>query len=223
MIPRFSHLCLYITFFLVLACPDAILSRANPKKSKARKNEISVWSGLSLDSPGGRFLGLIEDRKFYVFGLRYGRIFTANKLVALEYTVDIIPLAVVTDNPQDKLNVRFSNLPRTSLVQTDETENVYGAGFSPIGLKLYIIAKDGLRVFLNGSGGFLTFVEDVPVPESRKFNFTFEFGGGLQVMTNDHWGANIGYKFHHLSNAQTGRENPGLDANIFYFELSFFK
>ena len=76
--------------------------------------------------------------------------------------------------------------------------------------------------FLNTQGGFLYFTEQVPVPESSQFNFTFSFGAGVQAFRGAR-ALTLGYKFHHISNAQTGHYNPGIDSNLFYFGWSFLR
>ena len=64
------------------------------------------------------------------------------------------------------------------------------------------------------------FTRDVPVPNSRQLNLTFDFGAGVTIFLNQDTAISGGYKFHHLSNAYSAPQNPGLDANIFYIGIS---
>jgi hypothetical protein len=186
-------------------------------------NQLSVWGGISFDSPAGNFLGLVEDRQFFIVGLRYGRIVAAGRGIALAYVFDVIPIAVVSNNPKIVNGHRIVRDDRTvDFHQALIREPVYGAGLSPIGLQIYFFREKRVKLFANGSTGFLTFFREVPLPDARKFNYTFEFGGGVQVVTWSRWTVSLGYKFHHLSNANTAAANPGLDANIFYMGLSIF-
>ena len=62
--------------------------------------------------------------------------------------------------------------------------------------------------------GSLWFARNIPVADARSFNFTFDFGGGVRLRMNHRSWLRVGYKFHHLSNANTGPSNPGVDAKV---------
>ena len=187
------------------------------------KNQWSAWSGISFDSPAGTFIGVTEDREFFVAAVQYGHTIAANRKVVLEYTFDLIPLAIVTKNPKlDSVPSRVSGSDRESFY-VGTLSSVYGFGVSPIGFKIYFLQDRHARLFFAASGGFLTFEEKVPHPDARKFNFTFDFGAGIQILARSNWGLTLGYKLHHLSNANTANANPGLDANILYLGISSFR
>jgi len=174
-------------------------------------NEWGVWAGGSFDSP--TLIGTAEERKYFTVGLRYGRIFAASKRVAYEYTADVVPVAVV-------FQPEFARA-----VSRSRDSSVYGAGLAPFGLKVNFNRGGRLKPFAGGSAGFLYFTRPVPidVPGATRFNFTFDFGGGVQIFTQARRAVTLGYKFHHISNAGTSQVNPGLDANVFYVGYSFFK
>lgn len=197
-------------FVLLLTASPAYTQEAIEKNT----NEFSVWGGGSFDSP--TLIGTTEDRKFFITGLRYGRVLATSERVAFEYTVDVIPAAVVFQ-PEGS---RFTN------VGADRgSASIYGAGIAPVGLKLYFRRQKRVKPFVDGSGGFLYFREPVPVniPGATKFNWTFDFGGGIQVSTGERRAITVGYKFHHISNAGRSEINPGLDANLFYVGFSIFR
>ena len=50
----------------------------------------------------------------------------------------------------------------------------------------------------------------------RRTNFTLEAGGGVRVRIGAAQWAQLGYKYHHISNAGTAFANPGLDGNVLY-------
>jgi hypothetical protein len=174
-------------------------------------NEWGVWAGGSFDSP--TLVGTAEDRKYFTAGLRYGRVFAASKRVAYEYTVDAVPAAVVF---QPDFARAFNRV---------DDGSVYGAGLSPVGFKVNCNRRGRVKPFAGGSGGFLYFQRPVPVdaPGATRFNFTFEFTGGVQFFTPERRAFTVGYKFHHISNANRSDVNPGLDANVIYVGYSFFK
>ena len=180
--------------------------------------ELSVWSGYSFGSISGKFLAITPGRQFAIVGLQYGRILAAGEKVALAYTFDVIPMAMVTNNPQTE--VTGEGIFSTEQVRR---KSVYGFGLAPIGLKFYFLQARRVKFFTNASGGFLTFLNEVPVEQARKFNFTFDFGLGMQITTGSRWALTLGYKLHHLSNAKTAHSNPGLDSSVFYLGVSSFR
>ena len=167
-------------------------------------NEFGLWGGGSPDSFD--FIGTVEDRELLLFGLRYGRVLGAWESVSLEYTLDIIPAAVVFE----PASVRRGS------------SNIYGAGLSPLGFKLNFGQESWIKPFLAASVGFLYFEKDIPVPRSSRFNFTPELGLGAQFFIAPKKALTLGYKWHHMSNANTGRSNPGMDSHVFYAGFSFF-
>jgi hypothetical protein len=167
-------------------------------------NEFGVWAGGSPDS--AELIGTTEDRKLALFALRYGRILRAWDSVSLEYTLDIFPAAVVFE--PDRVRRGKSSF--------------YGAGLSPLGLKINFGQQSWIKPFIAASVGFLYFEEDVPVPRSSRFNFTPEAGLGVQFFLTPKNALTLGYKLHHMSNAYTSRSNPGMDSHVIYAGFSFF-
>lgn len=166
-------------------------------------NEFGLWTGGSVAS--ATVIGNTEDRKVFLFALRYGRILGAWKSLSLEYTLDIFPAAVEFE----------PNSVRGH-------PNTYGAGLSPIGFKVNFLQDSWIKPFVAASVGFLYFERDVPVPDSSRFNLTPELGLGVQIFMTQKTAVTLGYKFHHISNANTGRSNPGMDSHVIYAGFSFF-
>src|SRR5690349_24708565 len=62
-------------------------------------NEFGFWGGVSPKATtifGGLHDDEAADRKFVIAALRYGRTLAANHSVALQYTLDVVPLAIAT-------------------------------------------------------------------------------------------------------------------------------
>ncbi len=190
---------------------DSQITSRDSYKLDRGVNEYGIWGGGSFDSP--TVIGTAEDRKFLTLGLRYGRIFGTTKRVAFEYTADAVPLAIVF---QPDFARAFNRRP-------DHT--VYGAGISPIGFRFIFNRGGRIKPFASTSGGFLYFRRPVPndVALATRFNFTFEFSGGLQIFTRSRRAVTIGYKLQHISNGGRSSVNPGLDANVIYVGFSLFR
>jgi Lipid A 3-O-deacylase (PagL) len=167
-------------------------------------NEFGLWAGGSPDST--RVFGLAENRKLLLISLRYGRILADWESLSLEYTLDIFPAAVVFE--PDRVRRGKST--------------IYGAGLSPLGFKINFGQASWIKPFVAASLGFLYFEDDIPVPRSSRFNFTPEFGLGVQFFLAPKNALTLGYKLHHISNANTGRSNPGMDSHVIYAGFSFF-
>ena len=187
-----------------------------PKEFKKRDNEWGIWGGISFDSP--TLIGQTPNVRFGNVGLRYGRVLAASKTVAFEWTIDAIPLAIFSGKRDTSLILP----PPGGFIALDR-RTVYGAGAAPIGFKFNFRRNRRVQPFGHATGGFLYFTEQVPIPGSSQFNFTFDFSGGVQIVNSNRRSFTIGYKFQHISNANTGFFNPGVDVQMVFVGFSVFK
>lgn len=178
-----------------------------------------AWIGVSPDSPVGSQLGVTPDRRLLLIGVRAQWVLESFGPLSFAAVSDLIPVAALSNNP--KYRTEKMNLPDgTSVklkVQTGRS-TVYGAGISPVGVQLSLSASRGISIFGACAVGALWFTRDTPVPDSRRFNITFEYGGGIEFSRVRH-SVLLGYKFHHLSNVYSAPMNPGVDGNVFYVGL----
>src|SRR5947208_12649921 len=180
-----------------------------------RWNEFGIWGGISFDSP--TLIGKTPDARFGNLGLRYGRVLAASKTVAFEWTIDAVPLAILSNN-------RFTAVPSGSgFVVTQNRKSVYGWGAAPIGLKFNFRRNRRVQPFGQATGGFLYFNEQVPLAGAARFNFTFDFSGGVQIVNSNRRSFTIGYKYQHISNANRATFNPGVDVQMICAGFSVFK
>jgi hypothetical protein len=177
-----------------------------------RSNEYGIWGSVSFDAT--TWIGYTPDARFGNVGLRYGRVLAASKTVAFEWTIDAIPVAVLS-------NSRLTSIPCCGFVL--QRKRVYGWGISPIGLKFNFRRNKRVQPFGASSGGFLYFNEKVPVSGAARFNFTFDFQGGVQIIKSNQRSFMIGYKYNHISNGYHAPINPGVDVQMFFFGFSIFR
>jgi hypothetical protein len=218
-----NPLTLSLFFVLLLVVPESAAQQANIPAGQQpsgagenRRNEFGIWGGISFDAP--TWIGKTPDARFGTIGLRYGRVLAANDNLAFSWTIDAVPVAVLSVN-------RFTIVPTGSgsfTVQRSR-DHTYAAGLSPIGLKLNFRRSQTLQPFASGSGGFLYFSKNVPVAGAARFNFTFDFGGGVQIVKNSGRAITIGYKYQHISNGDRSPINPGVDVQMLYAGFSIFK
>lgn len=215
-----NPLTLSVVFVLLLGVRESAAQQAtvpagqqSSGASENRRNEFGVWGGISFDAP--TWIGKTPDARFGNIGLRYGRVLAANDNLAFSWTIDVVPVAVLSVN-------RFTVVPTSSGSFTVQRtrEHTYGAGLSPIGLKLNFRRSQTLQPFANGTAGFLYFSKDVPVAGAARFNFTFDFGGGIEIVGKSRRAITVGYKYQHISNGDRSPINPGVDVQLIYVGYS---
>ena len=185
---------LFTTTFLVsLACAQ---------ERATNKNEFGVWFEGQFGN--GHAFGSTADSRMYQVEARYSRLVSTNRLIALRYVAEVVPLSVVGD-PQ----------------ANGQRVYAYGAGGSPIGAQINFRYTHRIQPFLTSGGGFLYF--NRPMFGATQFNFTAQLGAGVQVFTSRHHSIDFGYKYHHISNANLGRINPGMDSHVVFVGVSFVR
>jgi hypothetical protein len=181
-------------------------------------NEFGFWVGGAFQATtifGGLHADEAQGRKFFIAAFRYGRTLAANDSLALQYTLDAIPVALATGN--------ITSVSNVGGITTFTRETAYGAGLTPLGLQLDF--RNGSRVhpFVHVNGGGLIFNQSVPLPDAGKFAFVGEAGGGVRVFTSEKKAVTIGVRFHHISNGDRSGSNRGLNQFVFYGGFSIFK
>lgn len=164
----------------------------------------SVWGGYSANSM--RFLGKTEQSQTQIFALGFQKsikAYSPNKL--LWYTADIIPYIHFDYPKRDENNRRVSRS---------------GFGVSPVGFAITNSLSNWLTPYIQSTGGIIYMEDNFPTDQARTLNFTFDITLANSFTINRFSIISIGYKFHHISNAQTGEENPGLDSNFFFLTFS---
>lgn len=95
-----------------------------------------------------------------------------------------------------------------------------GFGISPIGLGIKKSILKKLSYSLYSFGGIILMNKKFPTDEGRKLNYTFSLSADTALEISKFVSISLGYKFHHISNAQTGNENPGIDSNFITISLT---
>src|SRR5215203_4096804 len=205
-------LILSLTFLICLATPALAQDSDNPFLLKRGDNEFGFWGGASPKATtifGGLRDDEAEDRKFVIAALRYGRTLAANDKVALQYTLDSIPLALAT-------GTIVSRTTSPGGVETFRRETAYGAGFTPLGLQLDFANGAKVHPYIHVNGGFLYFNKAVPIEDAGQFAYVGEAGGGVRIFTSERRAVNISARFHHILNGDRSGSNRGLNQFVMY-------
>jgi hypothetical protein len=174
-------------------------------------NEFGFWGGGSFSAP--TLIGKTEGTRFGLLGFRYARVLARGDSLSLKYTLDAVPVAALSFPGVEPEPGGFRRVRRT----------ITGAGLSPVGFQLNFRRRERVQLFAQGSGGFLYFGERIPDERGAQFNFTADFGGGVQWKTGARRAWTVGYRYHHVSNGYRADVNPGFDSNLFYVGFSIFR
>ena len=181
-------------------------------------NEFGFWGGFSPKATT-IFEGLseaeAEERELFLGAFRYGRTLAASNTLALQWTIDAVPVAVATGTIVSRSFVGGA--------QSFQRETAYGAGITPIGLQLDFANGSKVHPFAHVNGGFLYFNKSMPIEDSGQFQFVGEAGGGVRIFTSDKRAVSIGVRFHHVSNGDRSGSNRGLNNFVIYAGFSVFK
>jgi hypothetical protein len=174
-------------------------------------NEYGVWGGGSFSSP--TVIGTTERVRLGLVAFRYARVLARGENMALKYTLDAVPVAAMS----------FPSFETTAGGVREVRKTITGAGLSPVGFQVNFRRRERVQPFAQVSGGFLYFGERVPTSGGAQFNFTGDFGGGVQWKTGARRAWTAGYRYHHISNGYRADVNPGFDSNLFYVGFSIFR
>ena len=209
----------------------------------AGANEYQLWSGYSPASL--MWIGKTEGRRLFMAGVGWKRVLLASNSVAWKFTVDVVPVTLVSQPTivfSEGIVLDLSDVPgcvgATVVLESvndlggmdlgpcahPSRRTTYGFGLEPVGFDFNFRRRHRLQPLIGINGGFAKFTRDVPVSNSKSFNFTFSLRGGVQFFTSESRSFTIAYRFHHISNANTGNPfNPGIDSNFIYAGYSFHR
>ena len=163
-------------------------------------------------------LGGVPNGELLITTLSVTRPLVHWKRFRASYVGEILPFVVATKVPkvQPEWFYNSSHTDSTFVLYPNGDGPDLGAGLAPVGLRFSLQLSPGMLVFAEGSGGGVAFARAMPKPTARSLNFLGSAGAGL------HLGKRyiVGYRFTHLSNANTAAKNPGFNAHIFYLGIT---
>ena len=110
-------------------------------------------------------------------------------------------------------------LPVISFIEDERT--TWAAGFNLL-YEHHFSSRNRVRPVWKFGAGFLYANQEIPEGETQH-NFSLLTDFGIDVMVSDRIALFLGYRFHHISNADTGDRNPGLNTHTMMFGLSFYR
>ena len=145
-------------------------------------------------------------------GFTWAPVLMRRKSFTLRYRLDVIPVNLLQD--------RFYAPP--GVAPAPGRHWIYGGGLSPAGVQMEFHNHTRLTPFGEVVGGFLYFRQPVLAYDETQFQFTIAPGLGVRIAMTPRTALIFGYRYHHLSNANIYKSNPGLDSQIVYAGLAIF-
>ncbi|WP_162538158.1 acyloxyacyl hydrolase [Granulicella sp. WH15] len=215
----------------------------------SRLNSFSLFSEYSHTSSHIEW-GVSRKRQFVNTGVEYARRFNAphwfnwTPHASVFYEMGVLPAAFLQDQVATDviLNTNVVNATTSPIYnicvpgvftvpqpgnqgytfsRSCGTRWTYMGGASPAGFRVNFAPKKKVQPLIDSHLGFLVSNRDIPVNNSSSFNFTFEFGAGVELFENHNRSLAIEYRLHHLSNAYLGYDNPGVDSQALAVTFRF--
>jgi hypothetical protein len=207
---RRATIAIALAVLLLAAAPATLLAQTSA--SPPFTWTVGPYVGTSQHSPVGTHWGVTPGRQHYLLGIHADVPMIERRFWTFNWAPEFVPVLVVTHNP------RYATMTDGAVARivTDGAGPVFGTAVAPFALEADIRARRTWQPYGAGALGCVWFTRQAPVLNSRAFNLTFEFGGGVRVLMNDRTWLRVGYKFHHFSNAHTAVRNPGVDAEVFF-------
>jgi opacity protein-like surface antigen len=108
-----------------------------------------------------------------------------------------------------------------TVIETCPRRTVIEQGFAPAGLRLNLLPHHRLQLTFSSTGGYIFSTQEVPIPDAGSFNFTFDFGGGLEYFLSGTRSVRLEYQVQHYSNKGTADQNPGVDSGFLKLTYAF--
>jgi hypothetical protein len=152
--------------------------------------------------------------------LRWSRPIRQGERVVLEYTADLVPMALMSPplpSPSQSTGRPRScagTCPYSASVSPFADGAAFGAGASPFGIAAAFRAGQRVQPTLAATGGLLWFDRRVPTGRAARVNAAVTAEAGIRVAATERVALTLTYRLHHISNAGLARENFALASNL---------
>jgi hypothetical protein len=126
------------------------------------------------------------------------------------------PNVIVYDIP-----VNGMTIAGTETLSCSGRQWTIGEAFSPVGMRWNFRPTHPIQPFLEGHGGYMYTTHAIPIDEAGSFNFTFDFGAGIEWYRTPHHSLRFEWRYHHISDSDTTNANPGIDNGLFQVSYVF--
>lgn len=234
-------LCAFLIFFHTIA------SFGQKENQFDFKSSYGVTTTYSPNS-SHILIGISERREITTAGFEYTHRLLGNGGIKLEYTGEVSPFYRESDpatigyyETYDGITTFYPSAGRVVLTHggpppedcttyypacvpvqpvPGPNETTYGFATAPLGSRLILRPKQRIQPTFLTNVGMLFTQRTIPIDEAASINFQFSFGPGVQVFATRNYSFRIEYLYRHISNANTGVVNPGIDQGVFRITFS---
>lgn len=94
-----------------------------------------------------------------------------------------------------------------------------GFGIIPLNLMLPLSSLSKVNPFTFFSAGGIFLNDKLPVGDGASFNYLLNIGAGIELPFIQDSKIQLGYSIQHMSNANTGEQNPGIDSHMIFMTI----
>lgn len=128
---------------------------------------------------------------------------------SLEWPVSVIPAALVLRTVDGEIFRAWGSWWAGGARRVTS----HGFGFKPVAIR--VVHRSGsVETYLGLAGGASWFDRPTPAINAHKRNYLGDLDLGVRIRGMGGTQLNVGYRFSHLSNANTGEINPGIDSHM---------
>ncbi len=181
------------------------------------RHEFGFFAGYSPAS--STLIGTESNRRFVAAGFEYKYRCWIWNSVSVSYSATALPAAILLQPAE----VLYNFTPPYQRLSPPHA--VYGFAVAPLGFTLELLRKRRWHPFAETIEGLIASTEPIPEnqPDASGLNFLFDLGAGVRWSVAPGQAVSFGYRFLHISNADTTSFNPGVDNNVFYIEYSLLR
>jgi hypothetical protein len=209
------------------------------------KQSFGVFASYAPDS-SHILIGSAEKRRVWTAGFEYGRTLASTQNFRFDYEGSIAPFFQEIDptliGGTSSFNGYTSTFPipaqRVAYVNNDPlgyvggggapvpiypiygSEKSYAVAISPLGGRVNALNRSAIQPTFSVDLGMVISARNLPIDNSASFNYLFSFGPGIELFYRTNASVRIEYLYRHMSNANSGNLNPGVDAGVFRVTLS---
>ncbi|MCU1222975.1 MAG: Lipid 3-O-deacylase-related protein [Edaphobacter sp.] len=137
------------------------------------------------------------------------------------YKYDDVPYLSCTPGNFHQTFQSPSNTVQYDVTVTCDRRWSFAQGLSPIGLQYSLRRGHSIQPFVSSTAGYIFSTRPIPTTDAGSFNFTFDFGVGVEFFQSRMRSIQAEYRYHHISNHDTANANPGIDNGVFKLSYAF--
>ena len=230
---------------LALTLASCLMAAGQEGESAGGKQSLGVTSSYSPTS-SHIFIGTAEQRRTFTAGIEYTRRLWEWNSARFDYAGEFSPLfresdptlvagetmlagsnVIIPISPTRVVEVSHAPIGCSCVSTCNPIYPVYGhdettfaVAVSPVGARVILARRHRLQPTFETGLGVVLSGRDLPVDNAASINYEFSFGPGVQVFASRSAAVRLEYVFRHISNANSGTLNPGIDQGVFRLTLS---